>query len=110
MAAPTPPGVPVNQWQELNHSKRWSSYFLWQHGQPIAEHLARCPETARALEAVDMADIALFLVDGVLGLWSLTFGGARTGTHPGEISDLEAVQRTHGATPYPVVGFADLVI
>ncbi|HEX4853310.1 aspartyl/asparaginyl beta-hydroxylase domain-containing protein [Arenimonas sp.] len=50
-------GVPVNQWQELNHSKRWSSYFLWQHGQPIAEHLARCPETARALEAVDMADI-----------------------------------------------------
>lgn len=50
-------GVPVNQWHELNHSKRWSSYFLWQHGQPIAEHLERCPETARALEAVDMADI-----------------------------------------------------
>lgn len=50
-------GVPVNQWQELNHSRRWSSYFLWQHGKPVAERLARCPETARALEAVDMADI-----------------------------------------------------
>ncbi|HEU0154194.1 MAG TPA: aspartyl/asparaginyl beta-hydroxylase domain-containing protein [Arenimonas sp.] len=50
-------GVPVNQWHELNHSKRWSSYFLWQHAQPIHEHLARCPETARALEAVEMADI-----------------------------------------------------
>ena len=50
-------GVPVNQWQELNHSKRWSSYFLWQHGKPVAEHQARCPETTRALEAVDMADI-----------------------------------------------------
>jgi len=51
------PGTPVNQWQELNHSKRWSSYFLWRHGQPVAEHLARCPETARALGAVEMADI-----------------------------------------------------
>ncbi|GAB2496599.1 aspartyl/asparaginyl beta-hydroxylase domain-containing protein [Arenimonas alkanexedens] len=50
-------GVPVNQWQELNHSRRWSSYFLWQHGKPVPERLARCPETARALEAVDMADI-----------------------------------------------------
>ncbi|KFN42095.1 aspartyl/asparaginyl beta-hydroxylase domain-containing protein [Arenimonas metalli] len=50
-------GVPVNQWQELNHSRRWSSYFLWQHGKPVAERLARCPETARALEAVEMADI-----------------------------------------------------
>jgi aspartate beta-hydroxylase len=51
------PGDPVNQWQELNHSRRWSSYFLWSHGQPVTEHLARCPQTAGALAAVDMADI-----------------------------------------------------
>ena len=51
------PGTPVNQWQELNHSRRWSSYFLWRHGQPVAEHLARCPHTAQALGAVDMAEI-----------------------------------------------------
>ena len=51
------PGTPVNQWQELNHSRRWSSYFLWAHGQPVDAHLQQCPETAQALSAVDMADI-----------------------------------------------------
>lgn len=51
------PGIPVNQWQELNHSRRWSSYFLWQNGQPVAEHLQHCPVTAQALRDVDMADI-----------------------------------------------------
>jgi len=51
------PGTPVNQWLELNHSKRWSSYFLWQNGQPVKEHLERCPETAKALAAVGMASI-----------------------------------------------------
>lgn len=51
------PGTPVNQWQELNHSRRWSSYFLWAHGQPVDEHLQQCPQTAQALKAVDMADI-----------------------------------------------------
>ena len=51
------PGEPVNQWQELNHSSRWSSYLLWSNGQPVAEHLECCPQTARALAAIDMADI-----------------------------------------------------
>ena len=27
-----PKGVPVNQWGELNHSRRWSSFFLWKDG------------------------------------------------------------------------------
>lgn len=51
------PGTPVNQWQELNHSPRWSTYFLWRHGQPVIEHLQDCPQTAKALAAVQMADI-----------------------------------------------------
>jgi aspartate beta-hydroxylase len=51
------PGDPVNQWEELNHSKRWSSYFLWKSGAPIAAHHARCPQTASALTEVDLADI-----------------------------------------------------
>lgn len=52
-----PDGAPVNQWHELNHSKRWSSYFLWRNGMPQAAHLAQCPKTAAALRAVEMADI-----------------------------------------------------
>lgn len=51
------PGQPVDQWRELNHSARWSHYGLWRNGQPDRAHLARCPETRKALEAVDMATI-----------------------------------------------------
>ena len=51
------PGDPVNQWQELNHSKRWSAFQLWRGGQPVPENLSRCPQTARALETVRMAEI-----------------------------------------------------
>ncbi len=51
------PGAPVNQWKELNHSQRWSAYQLWRGGERVQEHLACCPVTARALEAVGMAEI-----------------------------------------------------
>ncbi|PPU31732.1 aspartyl/asparaginyl beta-hydroxylase domain-containing protein [Xanthomonas sp. CFBP 7912] len=51
------PGQPVNQWTALNHSPAWSSYPLWQHGQPVPVHLQRCPATAAALASVDTAQI-----------------------------------------------------
>jgi len=44
-------GVPLNQWQELNHSRRWGVYFLWREGVAFSEHIARCPRTVAALEA-----------------------------------------------------------
>ena len=51
------PGQPVNQWQELNHSLRWSTLHLWRSGEPMGDNLARCPETQRALAALPLADI-----------------------------------------------------
>jgi aspartyl/asparaginyl beta-hydroxylase (cupin superfamily) len=45
-----PDGTPLDQWKELNRSRRWSAYFLWNQGEPQHEHLARCPATAAALE------------------------------------------------------------
>ncbi|HEX7238084.1 MAG TPA: aspartyl/asparaginyl beta-hydroxylase domain-containing protein [Gammaproteobacteria bacterium] len=51
------PGQPVNQWTELNHSLRWSTLHLWRNGERVEENLARCPETARALAALPLADI-----------------------------------------------------
>jgi aspartate beta-hydroxylase len=51
------PGEPVNQWQELNHSLRWSTLHLWRNGKPVEDNLVRCPETARALAALPLADI-----------------------------------------------------
>jgi aspartyl/asparaginyl beta-hydroxylase (cupin superfamily) len=45
-----PPGAPVNQWGELNHSPRWSSFFLWRDG--VRQDRARelCPGTAALME------------------------------------------------------------
>lgn len=51
------PGTPVNQWSDLNHSRRWSSYFLWRNGLPVDEHQRECPQTVAALAEVEMADI-----------------------------------------------------
>jgi len=51
------PGQPVNQWRDLNHSLRWSTLHLWRSGKPVEDNLARCPETARALAAMPLADI-----------------------------------------------------
>ncbi|MGH8167366.1 MAG: tetratricopeptide repeat protein [Woeseiaceae bacterium] len=51
------PGEPVNQWKDLNHSTRWGAFHLWVNGKPVEENLARCPETAKALAEVPMAEI-----------------------------------------------------
>lgn len=50
-----PPGAPLNQWAELNHSRRWSSFFLWRDGVRQAEACARCPRTAEILDGLPMA-------------------------------------------------------
>lgn len=50
-----PPGAPVNQWEELNHSRRWSSMFLWKDGERQDAVCARCPRTAALLENLPMA-------------------------------------------------------
>jgi aspartate beta-hydroxylase len=47
-----PDGLPIDQFKELNRSRKWSAYFLWNQSQPNAGHIARCPSTARTLEEV----------------------------------------------------------
>ena len=46
-----PAGMPLDQWRELNQSRRWGVYYLWQEGVAIQEHIARFPRTVAALEA-----------------------------------------------------------
>lgn len=61
-----PRGAPVNQWGELNHSRRWSSYFLWRDGARQAQACERCPGTAALLDSLpicrqsDYAPTAMF--------------------------------------------------
>ena len=53
-----PQGVPLDQWAELNHSRRWSVFYLWRDGKPLREHLERCPRTAQLLSELPLLDIA----------------------------------------------------
>src|SRR5262249_32636635 len=34
-------GMPLNQWRELNRSRRWGVYFLWKEGVAFPDHIAR---------------------------------------------------------------------
>jgi aspartate beta-hydroxylase len=49
--------MPLRQWKELNNSRRWSAYFLWNHGRREEAHMARCPRTVAALAATPQVDI-----------------------------------------------------
>jgi len=52
-----PAGSPVDQWRELNNSKRWSTYFLLKNGKRIEEHLVRCPRTAALLADAPLCEV-----------------------------------------------------
>ena len=52
-----PEGVPLDQWRELNQSRRWSAYFLWNQGAPQEAHIARCPRTAQLLRSAPQCDV-----------------------------------------------------
>src|SRR6202042_2765893 len=48
---------PLRQWKELNHSRRWSAYFLWNQGRKQEAHVARCPRTTALLAQVPQLDV-----------------------------------------------------
>ena len=52
-----PEGLPLDQWKELNHSRRWSVFYLWRDGKPIQAHLDRCPRTAELVADTPKIDI-----------------------------------------------------
>jgi tetratricopeptide (TPR) repeat protein len=52
-----PDTAPLDQWAELNKSRRWSAFFLWRDGQRIDAHADRCPKTASLLEKAPTADV-----------------------------------------------------
>jgi aspartate beta-hydroxylase len=55
-----PDGAPLNQWAELNRSLRWSVFFLWEHGERIESHCARCPRTSAVLESLPLMNLKGF--------------------------------------------------
>jgi aspartate beta-hydroxylase len=53
-----PDGLPIDQFRELNRSRRWSAYFLWNQSEAVPGHIARCPVTARVLETAPRCRVA----------------------------------------------------
>ncbi len=51
------PDEPLNQWKDLNQSRRWSALFLFKDGRPQEANIARCPRTVAALEAAPVIRI-----------------------------------------------------
>jgi aspartate beta-hydroxylase len=51
-----PPGVPLNQWAELNNSPRWTAFHLYKMGTRVEENAAKCPRTMKALEGAPQPD------------------------------------------------------
>ena len=73
-------GVPLNQWKELNQSRRWSAYFLWNQSVPQPAHLARCPRTVQALKGAPQCDVA---ARGPTAFFSILDAGTRIPPHSG---------------------------
>jgi aspartyl/asparaginyl beta-hydroxylase (cupin superfamily) len=51
------PDEPLNQWRELNQSRRWSALFLYKDGERQEADAARCPKTLAALERAPIVKI-----------------------------------------------------
>jgi aspartyl/asparaginyl beta-hydroxylase (cupin superfamily) len=75
-----PWSVPLDQWRELNHSRRWSVFFLWRDGAPVAEHLARCPRTAEMLARTPQPDVPEY---GPTAFFSILDAKTRIPAHSG---------------------------
>lgn len=73
-------GTPLNQWKELNKSRRWSAYFLWNQSVPQAAHLALCPRTAEVLKGAPQCDVA---GRGPTAFFSILEAGTRIPPHTG---------------------------
>jgi aspartate beta-hydroxylase len=75
-----PDGVPLDQWKELNRSRRWSAYFLWNQGVAQPSHLARCPRTVEVLQRAPQCDVAL---RGPTAFFSILDADTRIPPHTG---------------------------
>lgn len=52
-----PPGTPLNQWKQLNHSDDWGAFFFWKHGVRNVANCARLRATPAALEGLPLLEL-----------------------------------------------------
>ncbi len=77
------PGLAMDKWRELNHSRRWGVYILSQEGKVFAEHAARCPKTLAAINACPRWDVA---GNGPTALFSILDAKTHIPPHTGQVN------------------------
>ena len=77
------PGLPMDKWRELNHSRRWGVYLLSQEGKVFAEHIARCPKTVAAVNACPRFDVP---GNGPTALFSILDARTHIPSHTGQVN------------------------
>jgi aspartyl/asparaginyl beta-hydroxylase (cupin superfamily) len=74
------PGTPVNQWGELNHSRRWTSFFFYCNGVRQAGACNAAPRTASLLRSLPLLDVDSF---GPTAMFSSLAAKTRIPPHTG---------------------------
>jgi len=67
----------------LFENPAWSAFYLWKHGEPVAENAARCPKTIAALRDVPLANVKNRSPSVI---FSLLLPGAHIPPHTGEVN------------------------
>ena len=67
----------------LLENPAWSAFYLWRHGELVAQNAARCPKTVRALEGVPFAQVKN---RSPSVMFSLLKPGAHIPAHTGEVN------------------------
>lgn len=52
-----PRGSPTGKWSSLDGKLDWGAFFLWKFGRRIDEACAQCPQTAKLVESLPLADM-----------------------------------------------------
>ena len=74
---------PRTEFHGLTDNPDWSTLYLWENGQPVADHIARCPRTFEAIRHLPLCDIA---PRAPTIMFSLLRAGARIPAHTGIIN------------------------
>ncbi|HEX2762606.1 MAG TPA: aspartyl/asparaginyl beta-hydroxylase domain-containing protein [Allosphingosinicella sp.] len=77
------PQRPPSNFHGLVDNPEWSSLYLWDRGEPVAENVARCPRTFAGLNAVPLAHIG---VRAPVVMFSWLRPGARIPAHNGAMN------------------------
>ena len=78
-----PKGAAMEQWRELNNSRRWGVYSLWNEGRAFPDHIARCPRTVEALKVWPRWDVP---DNGPTALFSVLDAKTRIPPHTGPVN------------------------